>query len=79
MFFASLCVVSVFPVAVFVPIMLITATVKILREYPRAAVFTLRLRHLQNVKRARQRKRPEMADRPFETSPLQGHRGGAGK
>jgi hypothetical protein len=34
MFFASLCVVSVFPVAVFVPIMLITATVKILREYP---------------------------------------------
>jgi hypothetical protein len=79
MFFASLCVVSVFPVAVFVPIMLITATVKILREYPRAAVFTLRLRHLQNVKRARQRKRPEMADRPFETSPLQGHHGGAGK
>ena len=69
MFFAPLCVVSVFPVMVFVPIALITASVKALHEYPRAVVFTLR--RLQKVKRARQRKRPEVADRPFERAPLQ--------
>ncbi len=50
MFFAPLCVVSVFPVVVFVPIAPITASVNILREYPRAVVFTLG--RLQNVKRS---------------------------